>query len=323
MTKPTEGGRPERQERRESVKLDEIMRLLFDMSKETLVKMLNGLFGETFEPALVEIIKDNAKFVNEQLEIIEGDLFLRVIEPGSVKPHLFHLEFQTDEDGTLAIRVLRYDINKAVENQRLSGGKMILYMPRSLVIHIEPHESIPDEYEAVIVFADGDIKEFKVPVLKYWELSDEYLIKHNLFPLLPLQIFLLRAELDKLTKDNDAQAKQEAILKARDIAEKVAKAAVELNKSGRLIDGDYKLVLRAIANLFIHLNTRYQGDESLNEGVNTMLVELDFSEKNKIRIVEQRKAIEMAKKMLSNKEPIEKIMEYTGLTEKEINNIKI
>ena len=190
-----------KQERRESVKLDEIMRLLFDMSKETLVNMLNGLFGETFDPAAVDITKDNAKFVNEQLEIIEGDLFLRVIEPG-VPPHLFHIEFQTGEDDTMAIRVLRYDINKAAENQLLSGNKdeFILYMPQSLVIHIEAHQSIPDEYKAVIVFADGDTKKFTVPVLKYWELSDEDLIRRNLFPLLPLQVFLLRAELDKLKK---------------------------------------------------------------------------------------------------------------------------
>ena len=176
-----------KQERQESVKLDEIMRLLFDMSKETLVNMLNGLFGETFDPELVEITKENAKFVNEQLEIIEGDLFLRVTTPHE-KPYLFHIEFQTNEDGTMAIRVLRYDLDKAVENQRLTGNnkKIILYMPQSLVIHVEEHENIPDEYEALIVFADGDTKAFKVPVLKFWKLSDEYLIKHNLFPLLPL-----------------------------------------------------------------------------------------------------------------------------------------
>ena len=316
-----------KQERRESVQLDEIMRLLFDMSKETLVNMLNGLFGETFDPAAVEITKENAKFVNEQLEIIEGDLFLRVTTPPA-KPHLFHIEFQTAEDKTMAIRVLRYDIGKAAENQNLSGNydEIILYMPRSLVIHIEAHENIPDEYKAVIVFADGDKKEFTVPVLKYWELTDEYLIKHNLFPLLPLQIFLLRAELDRLTKDNDDQAKQAAILRARDIAEHIAKEAAELNKSGRLIGEDFKKVLSAIANLFIHLNNRYEGDKNLNEGVKTVLVELDFSTANVRRIAkekgEQQAKIKMAEKMLLNKEPIDKIIEYTGLTEKKIRSIK-
>jgi len=82
LSEPTES----KQERCEKVKLDEIMRLLFDMSKETLVNMLNGLFDETFDPALVDITKENAKFVNEQLEIIEGDFFARVIEHNAIKP---------------------------------------------------------------------------------------------------------------------------------------------------------------------------------------------------------------------------------------------
>ena len=296
---PTE----DKQERRESVKLDEIMRLLFDMSKETLVNMLNGLFGETFDPAAVDITKENATFVNEQLEIIEGDLFLRVFDPNEPsKPHLFHIEFQTSEDGTMAIRVLRYDLNQAVENQRLSGdnGEIVLCMPQSLVIHVEEHKSIPCEYKALIIFADGDTKRFTVPVLKYWELSDADLIERNLFPLLPLQIFLLRAELDKLTKSNDLQAKHAAILRARDITERIAKEAAALNKAGRLMGADYRKVLTAIANLFMHLNNRYEGDKNLNEGVKSMLWELDFKEVEAAvyKKVEDQKAEEIAKSLL-------------------------
>ena len=313
--------RKNKEERQESVRLDEIMRLLFDMSKDTLVNMLNGLFGETFDPALVEITKDNAKFVNEQLEIIEGDLFLRITKPPA-KPYLFHIEFQTGEDDAMAIRVLRYDLNKAIENQRLSDekDKIVLYMPQSLVIHVEAHENIPDEYKAVIIFSDGDTKEFKVAVLKYWELSDKYLIENNLFPLLPLQIFLLRAELDKLTKDNNNQAKQEAILKARDITEKIAKEVVKLNANGQLIGDDYKKVFSAITNLFVHLNNRYEVDKNLNSEVKTM-VEMIFDDTAYER-GEHKKAVEMATKMLLNNEPIEKIIDYTGLTEKEIKKIK-
>ena len=309
MSEPTEN----KQERRESVKLDEIMRLLFDMSKETLVNMLNGLFGETFDPELVDITKDSTKFVNEQLEIIEGDLFLRVFEPKEIsKPHLFHIEFQTNEDRAMAIRVLRYDISKAAENQLLSGNKdeFILYMPQSLVIHIEAHESIPNEYKAVIVFADGDTKRFTVPVLKYWELSEADLIERNLFPLLPLQIFLLRAELDKLTKNNDEQSKHAAILRAFDIAKSIAEEAAGLNKAGRLLDEDYKRVLSAIEYLFRYLNKRYVGDTKLNEGVYDMLKVLDFKgAQTAARETQSEIATKAIKKGLS----LEDVAELTGL----------
>jgi predicted transposase/invertase (TIGR01784 family) len=334
LSKSTKGKdeEKEKQERRESIKLDEIMRLLFHMSKETLVNMFNALFNETFDPKQVTITKENAKFVNEQLEIIEGDLFLRVFLPGDKRPYLFHIEFQTGEDGTMAIRVLRYDLNKAVENQDLSGDKRILYMPKSLVIHIEEHKDIPNEYHERIVFADGDIKDFTVPVLKYWNLSEDYLVKHNLFPLLPLKIFLLRAELDKLTKKDDEGAKHAAIMKAKNTAEKIAKIALELNKAGRLVNGDYKKVLSAIENLFVHLNNRYHGDEKLNKEVKSMLVQTNFigfqeavteAVEETTKIVEKRKAVEMATKMLLKDKPLEEIIEFTDLTEKEVKEIEI
>ena len=136
---------------------------------------------------------------------------------------------------------------------------------------------------------------------------------------------MLRAELDKLTKNNDEQAKHEAILKARDITERIAEEAVALNKSGRLMGADYRKVLTAIANLFVHLNNRYEGDKNLNEGVRSMLIELDFKKIEDTDVYKKGKleqALEMAKKMLLKNKPIEEIVEFTELTEQEVKDIQ-
>ena len=311
------------------------MRLLFDVSKETLVNMLNGLFGEEIDPGQVEITKANAKFADEQLHIIEGDLFLRLNEP-AVKPKTYHIEFQTNEDGTMAIRVLRYDFSKAVEEQNLSGdrGEIILYMPRSLVIHIEPHKNIPDEYSAVIVFADGETKRYSVPVLKYWELTDEQIIGKGLVPLLPLKIFLMREELERLAKGGTAKERRAAMHRAQGITEQTAKKAKELYDDGRLTDADYGKVRSAMAYLFMHLNKRYEGDKSLNEGVKSMLEVIEFrdpmtvlrevekkGEKRGEKRGEKNNAKKTAKKMLAKNKPLDEIMEFTELTAAEIAKI--
>ena len=60
---------------------------------------------------------------------------------------------------------------------------------------------------------------------------------------------------------------------------------------------DYRKVLTAIANLFMHLNNRYNGDKNLNEGVRGMLIELDF-EKHSYERGEQQKAEEIAISLL-------------------------
>ena len=44
--------------------------------------------------------------------------------------------------------------------------------------------------------------------------------------------------------------------------------------------------------------------------------------KNSLDMAKEERKIEIAKEMLKNNEPIENIIKYTGLTEKEINELK-
>ena len=310
-------------ERQESVKLDEVMRLLFDMSKPVLVNMINNLFGERFDPDIVEISKDNGKFVNEQLNMLEGDFFLRIVE-SSGKPHLYHIEFQTFRDDTISVRILQYDIEKAIERENMeqvTKQRRRLYLSHSIVIQVEPHDDIPDAYIDEIVFEDGFVKERVIPVLKYWTLTTAEMVERGLYPLLPLQVFLQRSRLDKMTKANDEEQRQKAIHEAKDIAMKMAHEAKELHQAGKLMDADLRKVLTAIANLFAHLNNRYKVKPGLNEEVSTM-IELDFSEKHLYEIIEKKGKKEIATKMLAKNKPIEEIMEFTELTESEIKDIE-
>jgi hypothetical protein len=135
--------------RTKRAKLDEIMKYLFSVSKEMLVTMLNSLFHESFDPELVEIFQTNSEFENDDFKIIRGDVFFRISDKIGEKPFHYHLEFQTKRDSLIGIRIFEYDFKKAVENQRLENnigsddGEIILYMPKSLVIHVEKNDKIP------------------------------------------------------------------------------------------------------------------------------------------------------------------------------------
>jgi len=59
-------------EKRKKAKIDEIMKHLFSVSKETLVKMLNSLFGESYDPDEVEIVKTNSEFDDFNFKINSG-----------------------------------------------------------------------------------------------------------------------------------------------------------------------------------------------------------------------------------------------------------
>ncbi len=65
--------------KKERLKLDQMMSVLFRLSKRLRLQLINGLFGEHFADADVkEIHYGNAKFDVDVYNRIIGDLFMRL-----------------------------------------------------------------------------------------------------------------------------------------------------------------------------------------------------------------------------------------------------
>ncbi|WP_235700109.1 hypothetical protein [Clostridium senegalense] len=109
-----------------------------------------------------------------------------------------------------------------------------------------------------------------MPVIKYWEYTDEELIEKKMYPLLPLQLFNLRKELDKAQRKNDINRIKELSLQARGIASKIAKESQELLQENEILHQDFHKMLLAIQNLIEYLNRNYFKDERIEEEVITM-----------------------------------------------------
>ena len=62
-------------ENEQRVKLDEILKSLFAVSKKVLITMMNSLFKENFDDKMTEITFENNEFVSDDYDIIRGDLF--------------------------------------------------------------------------------------------------------------------------------------------------------------------------------------------------------------------------------------------------------
>ena len=311
---------------------------MFSVSKPTLVKMMNSLFGENFDAETVEIIQTNPEFEDFGLEIIRGDMFLRfrdIAGKAEAKSNHFHVEFQTRRDRLIGIRVFSYAFNKAVENERHESnnndGEIVLYMPKSLVIHVEEHEKIPkDRYSVKIIFTDENNQEtainYTVPVLRYWEYDEKRLIAEKLYPLLPLQLFMLRSELEKVSRRKNPAGKRETIAKIRVIAERIVREAHRLGDIGEIDDDDIEKITTAIGELFKHLNDKYRADAKLNEEVSDMIKTL-YDERIFIKGMEEAKKeaheekLETAKSLLEVLD-IETIAKKFKLTSEEIEVLK-
>ena len=120
---------------KEKVKLDEVLKFLFSTSNTVLLKLLNGVFEEDFEPEEVELTVSNNEFVEDDLGILRGDVFFDILNKDSNKVS-YHIEFQTKNDNTMVVRMFEYGFRKGKEQlkdfKELKNNPKVrtIYFPR-------------------------------------------------------------------------------------------------------------------------------------------------------------------------------------------------
>ncbi|MBU3159838.1 hypothetical protein KPL37_08750 [Clostridium frigoris] len=254
------------------VKLDEILKSLFAVSKKVLITMMNSLFKENFDVKMAEITFENNEFVSDDYDIIRGDLFLKISKGN--KPYHYHIELQTKNDSTMVIRMFEYGFKKAKELAKNYGnvGETVIYIPKQLVIFVEQNRNIKDELKMKLIFPDGQEIKYTVPTMKYWEYSDIDIMQDKMYPLLPLQVFKLRYKMEQVKNKHGEGSFElkETIMEAKKISEVISKEGSQLFNSGEIDGDDLHRILLAVANLFEYLNTKYGEDVKLNEEVRSM-----------------------------------------------------
>lgn len=97
---------------RDTVKLDEILKRLFTTSDKVLIKLLNAIFEENFNPNEVNVSITNSEFIDDTLDVLRADMIFKVFEKGNNKfdknKMNYHIEFQTKNDNTMVIRTFEY-----------------------------------------------------------------------------------------------------------------------------------------------------------------------------------------------------------------------
>ena len=222
----------------EKVKLDEVLKFLFSTSKNVLVNLLNGIFEESFNSDEVNLSVSNNEFVMDTFDTLRGDVFFDILNNESKKIS-YHLEFQTRNDSTMVIRMFEYGLKKGKEQAGNSDDFKTVYFPKQKVIFFEENKNIKDIIKLRIVLPDDQSFIYSVPVMKYWEYTDKDLIENKMYPLLPLQLFKLRKELEFSRRKNDIGKIKELSIKAKEIASIIANESKELFQKDEIVGEDF------------------------------------------------------------------------------------
>jgi len=255
-------------ESKTKIQLDEILKLLMKSSDKMMVPLLNKLFNEDYEIGNTNIEVSNNEFIKKRIEngfptpifdVLKADLFLIVTSKGNTK--VYHLEFQLRKDEEMAIRIFEYGFWKAEEMRPAS--QMVYRFPKPLVIYFEKNSTIGDELELLLIFPDETEYTYKVPILKYWEKSKSELVDEKLYALLPLQLFSLRAKMEKAEKSGNAKVLKELGQAALVLAHELLQDALKFKDLGDVTDSDFDKLVTATENLIYYLNEKYLTDETI------------------------------------------------------------
>lgn len=335
------------QRKKERIKLDQIMRVLFGMSKKTMVPLLNGLFDERHEDKDVTIRYGNGKFTDDALGRIEGDLFLTV-HSSLGREIVYHIEFQTENDGSMVVRMFRYGFEKALERSRIEGtgeqgnaaganrdeeaAMPVIEFPRQLVIFLEENRRIGDTLSFRLRLPDGQEVVYRVPALKLWLLTSEQLKERSLYALLPLQVFRLRKRMQSIadsvgSEADKSQAMAEAFEELKATIRRTLDAFKEAQEEARIGTGDLDRMLRVLHNITEYLYNRYERYDMIEEEVRQMIktwidprVKAEGRrEGREVGIKEGKEAV--ARNLLSLGADMEMVVKATGLSQEELQRL--
>ena len=174
---------------------------------------------------------------------------------------VYHIECQSTDDATMAIRMFEYDLAIALESRRRVGRRFFVEFPRSCVIYLRTTKNTPDVEEVELKLPDGQVCVYRVPTVKVERYTKDSIFEKNLLMLLPF--YVMRYEESAHTIGENTEKLQELLSEYEDIRVNLEK---ELSMAGRseLYTDLNRLIVRISDYIF-------QKEEKIRKGVDEVM----------------------------------------------------
>jgi hypothetical protein len=308
--------------------LDGMFKMAFRLSDKLILSLLGSLFEDDYTTSEdVTLEYGNSEFIGDHLERLRSDIEITIRAGNLIRN--YHIEFQTENDSSMVIRMFRYGFEKSMELLKVSKEKLHIRLefPKQLVIFLEENTVIEDFLEMDIILPDGNIIPYKVPVFKLWEYDLVNLKKRNLYLLIPFKVFDFRKNIQNIVSGSRSEVEKKRLIMGEfeQLLTTVRESALIARDLyfGKEIDAhDLEQMLLIINNLteYLYQKYPYYQEKPLSEEVGKLITTLFdpiVLEKGK-----EEGKLDVAKNMLSEGMELQVIVKITGLAEKEILKLK-
>ena len=217
------------------------------------VPLINEVFHTSY-PEDVKITQLRNEHQQKDGEIITDSCLL-------IGKKMYHIECQSTDDTTMAIRMIEYDFAIAVENAEKQGRRYRIEFPRSCVLFLRSSGNTPDYLEADVIFPDGKTHVYSIPAIKMEDYTKDHIFEKNLLMLLPF--YIMRYEKKKHDMRKNLELLQILLDEYDEIRINLEKELTETGKA-ELYTNLTKLIVKIADHIF-------EKEEDIRKGIGDVM----------------------------------------------------
>ena len=232
---------------------DDVFRTIVEKMTYLIVPLINEVFHTSY-PEDVKITQLRNEHQQKDGEIITDSCLL-------IGKKMYHIECQSTDDTTMAIRMIEYDFAIAVENAEKQGRRYRIEFPRSCVLFLRSSGNTPDYLEADVIFPDGKTHVYSIPAIKMADYTKDHIFEKNLLMLLPF--YIMRYEKKKHDMRKNLELLQILLDEYDEIRINLEKELTETGKA-ELYTNLTKLIVKIADHIF-------EKEEDIRKGIGDVM----------------------------------------------------
>lgn len=172
---------------------DDVFRTMVQKMPMLLIPLINEVFhtdyseDEAFEQLRNEHTEAFGKVITDSIIYIRGKTY--------------HIECQSNDDATMAIRMIEYDFAIAIEQAVKNGRTYEVDFPDSCVLYLRDTFTTPDVLNVKVKFPNGQYCNYEAKVIKLQNYSKDEILRKKLLFLLPFYIIRYEKQRKEIARD--------------------------------------------------------------------------------------------------------------------------
>lgn len=172
---------------------DDVFRTMVQKMPKLLIPLINEVFhtdyseDEAFEQLRNEHTEAFGKVITDSIIYIRGKTY--------------HIECQSNDDATMAIRMIEYDFAIAIEQAVKNGKTYEVGFPDSCVLYLRDTFTTPDVLTVKVKFPNGQYCNYEAKVIKLQNYSKDEILRKKLLFLLPFYIIRYEKQRKEIARD--------------------------------------------------------------------------------------------------------------------------